>query len=451
MEELKIVSLVLLSVLIVYWALPTALVRFGHYGAYSRLPKGQNRVALTFDDGPDPLYTPQILEVLDQYQVKAGFFVTGEKALAYPHLIRQIAAAGHCVGNHGLQHKAVWLLGPWATINDITETDRILTDILGEKPVYYRSPWGLFNLVSLLYFRLRRLPVVLWTYMSWDWTEKATVETVNRRVLNKLHDGTIIILHDSSSFGAAGSGPQLVIRALPELLQGIAIRNLRVVPLLELGTDFSGAGCIFKYATERREEANAAKSKKDKSGFRLKERVAIPVWSFADRVIRLVAGITDTNAEQSFFRIARRCYRGKNWLLSDGTLMEKGDLYMEIHINNEYLRQKIGENATIEHMTVTAMQEIHNAIPELAGIMMNDPAYHEAKMLLGITLLHRGGKRFGFTSYEIKPDWLRRLIELYEGFILTLFYPSSNSSHRKKLTPKYIVITRSQLLKDCKK
>jgi peptidoglycan/xylan/chitin deacetylase (PgdA/CDA1 family) len=129
MSFLQILFLLFLA----YAVAPTALIRFGRVGAFSRAPKGGGRVALTFDDGPDPVYTPQILEILKKYQVKACFFLVGSKARTNPELVRQIVKAGHEIGNHGLWHKPVWLLGPWSTARDINETNRIIEEFTGQK------------------------------------------------------------------------------------------------------------------------------------------------------------------------------------------------------------------------------------------------------------------------------------------------------------------------------
>ena len=188
-----------LLILLAYTIVPTLLIRLGKIGAISSIPKGGRRVSLTFDDGPDPCYTPQILEILEHYRIKACFFVVGTKARAYPDLIKQIAAAGHALGNHGYRHRAVCLQEPYSTIREIREANQAIEEITGEKVRFYRPAWGLFNLCSICYYRLKGLKVILWTFMSWDWGKGATAESIAHRVLNRVRDGAILIFHDSGS------------------------------------------------------------------------------------------------------------------------------------------------------------------------------------------------------------------------------------------------------------
>ncbi|OPX88387.1 MAG: Peptidoglycan-N-acetylglucosamine deacetylase [Pelotomaculum sp. PtaB.Bin104] len=233
----------IIALFLVYAIVPTAIIRFSNIGNLSRARKGLGRVVLTFDDGPDPRYTPRVLEILDQYQVKACFFVVGAKAKANPDLIKQIALAGHEIGSHGFRHQAAWLTGPRATATENMETSRVIEEITGQKPRFYRPPWGLFNLYSLWFFWSKGLKVALWTYFSWDWTKRATPESITRKVLSKIQDGDILILHDSGSGpGAAPGGPANMLAALPRILEELKNRNLRVVPLKEVAVKKSGTG-----------------------------------------------------------------------------------------------------------------------------------------------------------------------------------------------------------------
>ncbi|MDF9408625.1 polysaccharide deacetylase family protein [Pelotomaculum isophthalicicum JI] len=417
---------ILLIILIVYIVAPTVLTRFGQVGVISRATKGKGTVVLTFDDGPDPRYTPQILDILNRHQVKASFFITGAKAKLYPDLIKQITSAGHEIGNHGFRHKAAWLLGPRATITEITDTNRVLEELTGKKPIYFRPCWGLYNLSSLWYYWSRGLKVVLWTYMSWDWAKHATPESITRRVLNKLRDGVILIFHDSDSApGAAPGGPDRVIAALPQILEGITLRGLRVAPLEEIM-----AG---------KNNGSAAK------------RMVIFLWSFVDRIIRLLSGIKDIKDDQSFiWRLALRRYHGQEWLMKDGSLLKKGDYYIEIHINNDLLLKLLGEHSSTERIAVIAMREVRHSLPKLARLMKDDKRYGKAKLLLGITLLHRGTVRLGFTTYELKPGLFRMFTGWYENLLLSLFHPGgfkNSKTYREKLSPKYVVMTRQELMR----
>ena len=117
--------------------------------AWRRGPAGGRRIALTFDDGPDPEATPRLLELLAARGVRATFFLIGERAARSPDVVRAIRDAGHEVGTHTWRHRNAWLLPPGASALEITEGARILEDILGDSPRLYRPPWGIVNAASL--------------------------------------------------------------------------------------------------------------------------------------------------------------------------------------------------------------------------------------------------------------------------------------------------------------
>jgi len=426
---LKTLLETLLALLLIYNIIPTLLTRFGQVGVISRARKGEGKVALTFDDGPDPRYTPQVLDILERYQVRACFFVNGIKARSHPDLIKQIALAGHEIGNHGFRHKAAWLLGPGATTREITETNRIIEKLTGQKTRFYRPAWGLFNLFSLWYYWHKDLKVVLWTYMSWDWDKRATAESVTRKILNKIRDGVILILHDSDSNpGASPGGPARVVDALPKILEEIKQRGLQVVPLEEIVLNKSNKPALKK--------------------------AILLLWGLIERLIRRVAGIKDLgNGNTSIWRLALRRYRGKEWKMPGGFALRAGDYYIEIHLNNERLLELLdlnNENTSIERMAITAMWEVRRGLPELARLMKNDEKFSKAKVLLGITLLHRGAERFGFAVYDLKPGIFRTVAGWYEKMLLALFHPGglkNLKSYRDKLSPKYVVMTREELMR----
>ena len=415
---------ILILLFIVYSVIPTVLVRLGRVGALSRGPAGERRVALTFDDGPDPRYTPKILEILKQYQVKACFFVTGSKVRAHPELARQIIRDGHEIGNHGFKHKAVWLLGPVATTREIVETNRSVKEHTGQMIRYYRPAWGLFNLFSICYYRLKGLKVVLWTYMSWDWTKRATSESITRKALSRIRDGAILIFHDGDfTPGAAKGGPAKVAAALPVILEELKQKELRVVTLEDL-----------------------TKTKKPRRGS-LKKCIQ-KLWSVAEVVIRKLAGIRDLgDGNSSIWRVALRRYRGKDWPMPDGSVLQRGDYYLELHANNDRLLRLLDEDASVEMMAITAMKEMRAGLPALAELLSSNKRFSKAKVLFGITLLHRMGGRFGFTSYDIKPGLFSRLTYWYEKWLLAIFHPKSLKSYRSKLSPKYVVMTRQELMR----
>jgi peptidoglycan/xylan/chitin deacetylase (PgdA/CDA1 family) len=416
---------ILLLLVLAYTVAPTALIRFGRVYAVSRVPEGGGRVALTFDDGPDPHYTPQILDILGRYQVKACFFVVGSKARAHPELIKQIIQAGHEIGNHGFRHRAAWLLSPAATTREIMDTNRALEELIGRKIRFCRPAWGLFNLFSVWYCWLKGLKVVLWTYMSWDWIKKATPESIAGKVLGRLRDGAILVFHDSDSTpGAAKGGPARVVAALPVILDELKSRGLRVAPLEEI-----------------------IMNKKKRSIFKMCIR---RLWGAIEKRIRWLAGIRDLEDGASIWRVALRRYRGKEWPMPGASMLRAGDRYLEMHINNDRLMSLLNENTSVERMAIIAMREVRNGLPAVSRLLISDKRFKDVKVILGITILHRGTERIGFTVYNMKPGPFRTVTGWYERLLLAFFHPGGFKNlraYRTKLSPKYVVMTREELIR----
>ncbi|MHB8985659.1 MAG: polysaccharide deacetylase family protein [Eubacteriales bacterium] len=421
--EFSIIHFLVISFLL-YNIAPTIIIRFGNIGALSRARAGGARVALTFDDGPDPRYTPQILEILGRYQVKACFFVIGRQARAYPDLIRQIISAGHEIGNHGFSHRVAWFLTPPAVTREIIETTRAIEELTGQKTRYCRPAWGLFNIFSVCYCRLKGFKVILWTYMSWDWIKKTTPEGITSKVLGRLKDGAILVFHDGDSApGAAHGAPAKVVAALPKILEGVRDRGLKIVPIAEIEGDRPRRGLF------------AACFKK--------------AWGLLEPFIRRVSGIKEVQEMgNSIFRLALRTYRGKDWQLPGEVMLVKGNRYLELHLNNERLASLLETNTSTERMALIALREVKSGLPPLAGLLRDDPRYRDIKAVLAITLLHRGCERLGFSTYEIKGI-LRPFTSMYESWLLGLYHPGGFKQlkkYRGGIEPKYVVMTRQELL-----
>jgi peptidoglycan/xylan/chitin deacetylase (PgdA/CDA1 family) len=414
---------ILFTVVFLYSLAPTLVVRLGGVGALARAAKGYSRVALTFDDGPDPNYTPQILEILHRYQVKACFFVVGAKVLANPNLTRQILKEGHTIGNHGFRHKAIWLLGPSATRSDISDTNLAIKKLTGQMTVFYRPAWGLFNLSSIRYCWLKGMKIILWTYWSWDWLEKATPESICRNVLHKIKDGTIIILHDSDSApGAARGGPARVVEALPCILEGLEQKGLQVTSLDEFI------------------------SNKKKLTFK---KMLQHLWGLADTLVRMLSGIKEIPGCTTW-RFALRKHRGSDLIIKEGIVLKPGETYLDLHANNDRFMALIDETTSVERSAVIAMREVLHNLPRLAEFLQNDKRVEKVNIIVGITLLHRGLGRIGFTVVDMKPGIFTTLTGWYERWLLGIYHQGGfkkQKSYREKLSPKYVIITRQELMR----
>ena len=156
-------------------------------------------VWLTIDDGPDPRDTPQLLDLLDRHGAKATFFLIGEKARLYPDLVREIVNRGHEVGNHTYQHPqaAFWSYGPYRTWREIVRCQRVLTEITGQSPRWFRAPVGHSNVFVHPVLDAMGLRLVGWSSRGFDGVS-ASLADVKRRIRSTARDGAIILAHEST-------------------------------------------------------------------------------------------------------------------------------------------------------------------------------------------------------------------------------------------------------------
>ncbi|MFJ4848572.1 MULTISPECIES: polysaccharide deacetylase family protein [unclassified Streptomyces] len=194
---------------------------------------GQGRsdhVALTFDDGPDPLSTPFFLRLLAARRVHATFFLLGSEARRSPGLVRDIALAGHEIAVHGWRHRPLLLRGPRATYDDLARARDLVADLTGRQPRLFRPPYGVMTTAAHLTARRLGLTPVLWTCWGEDWRARATPRSVHRTVTADLRGGGTILLHDSDCTSAPGAW-RSALGALPHILDTCQESGLTVGPL----------------------------------------------------------------------------------------------------------------------------------------------------------------------------------------------------------------------------
>ncbi|WP_432174011.1 polysaccharide deacetylase family protein [Streptomyces sp. Tue6028] len=169
------------------------------------------RMVLTFDDGPDPRYTPHILSTLREYDVRAMFFVCGEMAVDNKDLLREMADDGHIVGNHTWTHPQLTELSRSAIRREIERTCEVIDDAYGEPPTWFRAPYGAWNRNIFKIGAELGMEPLAWTVDSLDWTTPGT-RTIVDRVEEGAAPGVVILSHD------AGGDRSQSVRALREYL-----------------------------------------------------------------------------------------------------------------------------------------------------------------------------------------------------------------------------------------
>jgi peptidoglycan/xylan/chitin deacetylase (PgdA/CDA1 family) len=190
----------------------------------------RGEVALTFDDGPDPLVTPAVLERLASYGVRATFFCIGRRAEAHAELVAETVRRGHRVENHSYSHPHAFTCYPPAALRrEVRRGQEALTRAGGVQPRFFRAPAGFRSLLLDRELAAAGLDLVSWTRRGFD-TVSRDPRRVARRLLQGAAGGDVLLLHDGSA-ARDRAGKPVVLEALPRLLDALAARGLRAVPL----------------------------------------------------------------------------------------------------------------------------------------------------------------------------------------------------------------------------
>ncbi|MFE0577386.1 polysaccharide deacetylase family protein [Streptomyces sp. NPDC058874] len=188
------------------------------------LPAGagtDSSMVLTFDDGPDPRYTPAILDTLRRYDMRAMFFVCGEMATENRDLLRRMSAEGHVIGNHTWTHPHIPKLSRPALAAEIGRTSEIVQQVVGEAPQWFRAPYGAWNRAAFEIGAELGMEPLAWTVDSLDWEEPG-VTTIVSRILRGAGPRAIVLSHD------AGGNRSQSVRAIDSYLPQLLARGYRM-------------------------------------------------------------------------------------------------------------------------------------------------------------------------------------------------------------------------------
>jgi peptidoglycan/xylan/chitin deacetylase (PgdA/CDA1 family) len=217
-----------------------SIVTLGQWGPVRALPGGLCRwegprfpagVALTFDDGPDPEGTPRILDALDALELRATFFVLGERARTHPELLDEVTERGHQLATHGDEHERHLLRSPAWVRRDLGRAKDAM-ERLGHPVRWYRPAYGQATGTTLLAARAIGLRTVLWSAWGREWASP-DAHLVAARIARRLRPGAIVLLHDSDRFGPAGMW-RSALDALPLVAAELRRRGLATATMDQL-------------------------------------------------------------------------------------------------------------------------------------------------------------------------------------------------------------------------
>jgi peptidoglycan-N-acetylglucosamine deacetylase len=194
----------------------------------NEVPAAQRVVAITFDDGPNPVYTPQVLEIFSEAKGKATFFMIGEQMRNHPEVVKQVAAGGHQVGNHTYTHPKLSQLNTAECLEELEQTEKVIEELTGRKPVIFRPPYLDYNQDTVSLLQKKRYPMIgALNLEAQDW-EQPGVEHILEKSRNAVKNGSILIFHDG--FGDRSQ----TIEAVRMLVSELTSQGYQLVTVSEL-------------------------------------------------------------------------------------------------------------------------------------------------------------------------------------------------------------------------
>lgn len=432
-----------------YALLPAFISRIFGFRVFMR-GKTDNEIALTFDDGPDPVYTPQLLDLLKRYDAKATFFVVGSHAEQNPDIIARIHEEGHVIGIHNYVHYSNWLMRPKTVKRQIFRTSDVIKRITGFRPEFYRPPWGIVNIFD--YRRLGHLQIVLWTSIFGDWRVRVGAEKLYRRMRPKLKPGEVFVLHDCGrTFGADENAPAQMIEALERILQDGRKEGYRFVGIDEMialteKNRFARAGNESK--TSSAEEPKVKQNGDKAHVIGPFKKVAVWLWLLWEKIFHVLFRLRPVGDGTSFnYRI--RKYSGKTIELRDGKQLKPGDRVMEMHFENKMLFEMGMNSRSSVHTAIRLVREVERGLPDLARALENEPNGGSVVALYGISMIHRGSEGLGFQTFEMPRGLFSWMTNLYLRFMISVINPDGGKrvrEHGERLIPRMLVMDRDVFL-----
>lgn len=362
----KALRLTLLAGL-VYILLPYLLAQRLGLGLIRGGTQRRRELALTFDDGPDPVTTPAVLDALAELGARATFFVILPNAQAHPELVDRMLTEGHEVAPHAIKHRHAWIRTPWSAFLEPVKASRQLQALTGHPVRLYRPPHGAYTLATLLGMRWAGMVGAHWSAEGRDWHPASTPESTVEHVMALVHPGAVVVLHD------AGPGARNTAPALPELLRLLNERCYGMVPLSGL----EGAVPLGRKGLPR--------------------RLMGLLDDLFDTVgnVRRVAGRRDT-----IFRAGQVKFPLPEQVLEGGARLPYGAGAIEIHVNNPLM---------VDTGVRASLRQARLDLRLLARDIRADPGWRHAQAVFCISALRPLLESLGFETRPVPLPAVRRL------------------------------------------
>ncbi|RAP75552.1 polysaccharide deacetylase family protein [Paenibacillus montanisoli] len=393
--------------------------------------RAEREIALTFDDGPDPVYTPQLLDLLKKHGAKATFFVVGIHAERHPELLKRMHAEGHVIGIHNYVHKSNWLMRPGTVKKQIHRTSEIIRRTTGVRSAYYRPPWGIVNLFD--FSNLGYLQIILWSALFGDWRKRVGAERLLKRMMKKLRPGEVLLLHDcGATFGADEVAPANMLIALEAFLEAGRERGYRFVHITEM----------IALSDQNRGKAKAPAP----ATHSWVKRAMIACWMGWERVFNVLFRVKSAG-DDSIFHLRLVSYPGRTLELTDGRRIEHKDPVIELHFDNHKLLKMMTESRSMMHVAIMLIREVQKGMPKLAQQLTGNKEYEHAKGLYGVSMINRGAEQFGFSVLPIPKGLFDVSTRLYLKLLLRVLHPSGKkrlSEQGSRLDPRIIAMSMEE-------
>lgn len=196
--------------------------------------ENEKLIALTFDDGPDEDFSPQILDILNKYNAKATFFVVGEKVGWHPEIVKRAYSEGHEIGNHTFTHINVEKNSENIILKEIEKTQQAIKEAIGIEPILFRPPYRAISRPMFEIVKSKDMKVVLWSDLdARDWSNPGVYNIV-KTIEEKAHNGSIVLLHD---YNTIRNSKSQTIQALEQIIPEMQSKGYKFVTVSEIIED----------------------------------------------------------------------------------------------------------------------------------------------------------------------------------------------------------------------